>query len=64
MDGKVTIPDTPGLGVKPDMDRILAAHQLYKDKVEGSGARDDSIGMQFLIPGWTFDNKKPALVRP
>ena len=64
VDGKVTIPDTPGLGIKPDMDRILAAHQLYKDKVEGSGARDDSIGMQFLIPGWTFDNKKPALVRP
>lgn len=64
VDGKVTIPNKPGLGVEPDMDRILAAHKLYKDKVEGSGARDDAVGMQFLIPGWTFDNKKPALVRP
>ncbi|MBE6484982.1 MAG: glucarate dehydratase [Actinomycetaceae bacterium] len=61
--GMVTIPSKPGLGIEPDMDQILAANELYKEKVEGSGARDDSIGMQFLIPGWTFDNKKPALVR-
>ncbi|AWE41528.1 MULTISPECIES: enolase C-terminal domain-like protein [unclassified Actinobaculum] len=61
--GTVTIPSKPGLGIEPDMDQILAANELYKEKVEGSGARDDSIGMQFLIPGWTFDNKKPALVR-
>ena len=27
------------------------------------GARDDTIGMQYLIPGWKFDNKKPCLVR-
>ncbi|WP_182049705.1 enolase C-terminal domain-like protein [Changpingibacter yushuensis] len=63
VDGKVTIPNKPGLGIEPDMDQILAANALYKEKVEGSGARDDSIGMQFLIPGWKFDNKKPALVR-
>ncbi|MFT0848644.1 enolase C-terminal domain-like protein [Actinomycetaceae bacterium L2_0104] len=64
VDGKVAIPAKPGLGVEPDMERILAAHALYKEKVEGSGARDDAIGMRFLVPGWTFDNKKPALVRP
>lgn len=64
VDGKVTIPNRPGLGVEPDMDRILAANQLYKDKVQGTGARDDAAAMQFLIPGWTFDHKKPALVRP
>ena len=29
----------------------------------GLGARDDSVAMQYLIPGWTFDNKKPCLVR-
>jgi glucarate dehydratase len=29
----------------------------------GLGARDDSVAMQFLIPGWTFDNKRPCLVR-
>ncbi|MGO1591055.1 MAG: enolase C-terminal domain-like protein [Ancrocorticia sp.] len=64
VDGKVAVPSKPGLGVEPDMERILAAHELYKEKVEGAGARDDAIGMQFLIPGWTYDNKKPALVRP
>lgn len=55
--------DVPGLGVEIDLDAVQAAHQLYKDKVEGSGARDDAIGMQFLVPGWTFDNKRPCLVR-
>jgi glucarate dehydratase len=34
---------------------------LYLDKA--LGGRDDAAGMQFLIPGWTFDNKKPALIR-
>ena len=23
----------------------------------------DAAGMQFLIPGWTFDSKRPCLVR-
>ncbi|EPD27921.1 enolase C-terminal domain-like protein [Actinotignum schaalii] len=63
VDGKLTIPQRPGLGIEPDMDQILAAHELYKEKVEGGGARNDAIGMQYLIPGWKFDNKKPALVR-
>jgi hypothetical protein len=26
----------------------------------GLGARDDAAAMQFLIPGWRFDNKQPA----
>ena len=25
--------------------------------------RNDAIGMQYLIPGWVFDNKKPCMVR-
>jgi glucarate dehydratase len=29
----------------------------------GLGARDDAEAMQFLIPGWTFNNKRPCLVR-
>lgn len=61
--GELTIPDKPGLGVDIDMDQVEKAHQLYRDKVEGSGARDDAIGMQYLIPGWKFDRKRPALVR-
>ena len=27
------------------------------------GARDDAVAMQFLIPQWTFDGKRPSLVR-
>ncbi|OUS97876.1 glucarate dehydratase [Rhodococcus sp. NCIMB 12038] len=59
--GYLTVPSTPGLGVELDMDRVEAAHELYLQK--GLGARDDSVGMQFLVPGWSFDNKRPALVR-
>ncbi|WP_213574903.1 glucarate dehydratase [Rhodococcus sp. USK13] len=59
--GYLTVPTTPGLGVELDMDRVEAAHELYLR--EGLGARDDSVGMQFLVPNWTFDSKRPALVR-
>lgn len=41
----------------------MDAHELYKAKAEGSGARDDAIGMRFLILGWEFDNKRPCMVR-
>ncbi|RYH07043.1 enolase C-terminal domain-like protein [Tropicimonas sp. IMCC6043] len=51
----------PGLGIEPDMGRIEAAHELYRKK--GLGARDDAAAMQFLIPDWKFDNKRPCLVR-
>ncbi len=62
--GKLHVdPAKPGLGVEIDRQQLEAAHQLFKDKVEGSGARNDAIGMQYLIPGWEFDPKKPALVR-
>ena len=64
IDGEVAVdPDVPGLGVEIDRDRLEAAHALFLDKVSGGGARDDSIGMQYLIPGWAFDPKRPALVR-
>jgi glucarate dehydratase len=43
------------------MERIEAAHRLYKEKA--LGARDDAHAMQYLIPGWKFDNKRPCLVR-
>jgi glucarate dehydratase len=59
--GMVSVPTTPGLGVELDMEQVMAAHELYKSK--GLGARDDAIAMQYLIPGWKFDNKKPCLVR-
>lgn len=59
--GKVAVPTTPGLGVEIDLDSIERAHQLYLSM--GLGARDDAVAMQYLIPGWKFNNKQPCLVR-
>ena len=59
--GKVQVPEAPGLGVELDWDQLMKANELYN--THGLGARDDAAGMQFLIPGWTFDNKRPCLVR-
>ena len=59
--GKVRVPEQPGLGVELDMDQVMKAHELYKGM--GLGARDDAQGMQFLVPDWTFDPKRPCLVR-
>jgi len=47
IDGYLTVPDKPGLGVELDME----------------AGRDDAIAIQYLIPGWTFDSKRPALQR-
>ena len=59
--GLVQVPQQPGLGVELDMAEVEKAHQLYRQ--HGLGARDDAVAMQALIPGWTFDPKRPALVR-
>lgn len=59
--GMVTVPEKPGLGVEIDMEQIGKAHRLYNEM--GLGARDDAIAMQYLIPGWKFDNKRPCMVR-
>ena len=56
VDGCVAVPEKPGLGIEPDMEQILKANKLYLEKC--LGARNDSIGMQYLIPGWKFDSKK------
>ena len=50
-----------GLGIELDRGAIEAANALYRQY--GLGARDDALAMQFLIPGWTFDDKRPCLVR-
>ena len=60
-DGCIDLPRKPGLGVEPDIEQIQKAHRLYLDNC--LGARNDALGMQYLIPGWTFDPKKPCLVR-
>ena len=59
--GYVQVPKKPGLGVELDMVEVEKAHQLYLQ--HGLGARDDAQAMQYLIPGWTFNNKSPCMVR-
>jgi glucarate dehydratase len=59
--GMIRIPSKPGLGIEIDLDELDKAHLAYKNM--GLGARDDAAAMQFLVPNWTFDNKRPCMVR-
>lgn len=61
VNGFVAVPERPGLGIDIDLTQIEAAHRRYKGME--AGARDDSVAMQFLIPQWTFDPKRPSLMR-
>lgn len=59
--GFVQVPTRGGLGIELDMAEVEKAHQLYLK--HGLGSRNDAQAMQFLIPNWTFDNKRPCMVR-
>ena len=59
--GLVKVPTRPGLGIELDMSEVEKAHQLYLK--HGLSSRDDAIAMQFLIPNWKFDPKRPSLDR-
>lgn len=59
--GEIRVPDAPGLGIELDRNRLEEAHALYLE--HGLGARDDAASMQYLISEWTFDPKRPCLVR-
>jgi glucarate dehydratase len=59
--GAIDVPNRPGLGIELDMDCMERAHELYVRA--GVGARNDATAMQFLLPGWRFDPKRPCLVR-
>jgi glucarate dehydratase len=59
--GSITVERRPGLGVEIDMAEVEKAHKLYQDA--RLGERDDAAAMQYLVPGWTFDPKRPCLVR-
>ncbi|MCC3704606.1 glucarate dehydratase family protein [Rouxiella badensis] len=61
VNGKIKVPEKPGLGVEIDMDRIHQAHDLHKKLP--SGARNDAASMQYLVPDWKFDRKRPAFGR-
>lgn len=60
-EGGIDLTDRPGLGIDLDPGGLDEAHALYRGLP--SGGRDDAAAMQFLIPGWTFDPKRPCLVR-
>lgn len=59
--GFVEVPKKGGLGIELDMAKVDAAHKLYME--HGLGARDDAIAMQYMVPNWKFDPKRPCLVR-
>jgi len=61
VDGAIEVPKRPGLGIDIDMGQVMKAHELYRKL--GSGARDDAATMQYIIPGWKYDPKKPSMVR-
>jgi glucarate dehydratase len=58
-DGHLAVPTVPGLGVVLDMERVEAAHELYRSAA--LGGRDDTVAMRYLVPDWQFDPKRPAL---
>jgi glucarate dehydratase len=57
--GRIAVPEAPGLGVELDMEQVAEANRLYQRCA--TQQRDDSIAMQFLRPGWTFDPKRPCM---
>ncbi len=61
IDGFISVPDRSGLGVEVNMEAIEDGNRLYR--THGLAGRDDALAMQYLIPGWSFDNKRPCLVR-
>ncbi len=58
--GCVKVPDKSGLGIEIDRESIEKANKLYEK--HGKGARDDAMAMQYLIPGWKYDPKRPAFM--
>jgi glucarate dehydratase len=59
--GLLDVPQRPGLGIEVDLAQIETAHALHQQI--GLSGRDDAAAMQYLIPGWSFDPKRPCLTR-
>ncbi len=51
-EGSVAVPNSPGLGIEVDRDRLTALHQQYL--ACGLTERDDEVEMQKIEPGWRF----------
>jgi glucarate dehydratase len=61
VNGRVEVPNKPGLGIELDLAKVEEAHQRYLN--HGLGSRDDATAMQYLIPDWKFDPKRPCMIR-
>ncbi len=63
--GKIRIPDAPGLGVELDMKKVEEANALYNKLVEtcGTAVRNDALAMQYFIPNWERAKGVPTMVR-
>jgi len=61
VNGRVEVPKKPGLGIELDLAKVEEAHQRYLN--HGLGSRDDATAMRYLIPDWTFDPKRPCMIR-
>ncbi len=59
--GLLRLRERAGLGIEIDLAELERAHELHQ-RIAGGG-RDDAAAMQFLIPNWAFDPKRPCLVR-
>ncbi|MFF1251816.1 hypothetical protein ACFVYC_04890 [Pseudarthrobacter sp. NPDC058329] len=58
VDGALTVPDAPGLGVELDEDSVEKLHQRWMDMPE-MRVRDDVAAMRRFQPDW----QKPAAPR-
>ncbi|KGD83793.1 glucarate dehydratase [Pantoea stewartii subsp. indologenes] len=59
--GKIAVPTALGLGIELDWAQLRRANERYKSLP--AGGRNDATAMQYLVPGWTFDRKRPAFGR-
>lgn len=50
--GRVAVPDTPGLGVELDRDRLAELHRRWLDDDGSLRDRDDAAAMRVAEPGW------------
>ncbi|MGI5354323.1 enolase C-terminal domain-like protein [Streptomyces sp. CA-252508] len=52
-DGRLTVPDAPGLGVELDRGRLAALHRRWLDDDGTLRERDDAAAMRKADPAWT-----------
>ena len=61
VDGHVQVPTSPGWASNWTWPRSTRRTRCTCSTAWG--ARDDALAMQYLMPGWRFDPKRPCLVR-